>query len=258
MTIEIENDALDPVSVRSLDRLTASKIRSLETLTRSRDALLDYGAGSGKFLYFCRTYFSRVLGVEVTPSCIAFAREWLDVSLVPQIPEGSRFDVITAWHVLEHLPPSQLAAVARGLHGAAEEALLISVPNAGSWASAWFGSRYPYRDTASHFHEFSPRSLELLLRQSGWTRVYRFRMVVYSVFCYAQGLTNVVTRSHNLLYYRVKRGQSNGTLTSVGLALHAVLFALCSPMAMLLTMLEIMFPEKGACLNVVCYRNERP
>lgn len=253
--IEIENDALGDRGPVKADRLTAAKLLAVARLTRSRGSLLDFGAGSGTFVFFAKRLFAEAEGVEVTPACIAWARDVLRVTLRPALPDNARYDVITAWHVLEHLPPPALRAEVEKLHQGSREAFVVSVPNADSWASGWFGERYPYRDSVSHFHEFTPGSMRQLLQGCGWRRIVPFRFWVYSVFCYAQGLTNWVTGTHNLLYFRLKRGRKDVSLSSVGLAVHVLLFLASVPVAVAMTAMERLAPERAACIHVVCYKN---
>lgn len=255
-SVEIENEVLDPRRVTKRDGLTNAKLRALCKLTTSRKSLLDFGAGSGKYAYFCQNVFTRVEGIEVTPSCIAFARDTLGIVLRSDFVPGARYDVIAAWHSLEHLPPDSLRDIVRRIHGAANEAFILSVPNSSSWASRWFGTLYPYHDPESHFQQFSPVSLRRLLEESGWLRITPFYVGIYSVFCYAQGFTNWVTGTHNLLYFRLKRGQTQTPLTTVGLGIHAVLFLAFLPVACILTAAERFAPERGACLHMACYKND--
>lgn len=255
--VEIENEQLDARKLTKLDRLTAAKLVALEGLTQSKESLLDFGAGSGKFVYFAKRRFGKAEGVEVTPSCVSFARDVLGITLWPEIPGGMRYDVVTAWHVLEHLPRHELHDTGQKLHDCCEEALVVSVPNADSWASRWFGAGYPYRDAVSHFQEFTPRSMTRFLEGHGWKKVISFRISIYSVFCYAQGLTNWITGTHNLLYFRLKRGRIDESLSAFGLCVHAMLFLLCVPAAWVLCALEMLAPGKAACIHVACYKNAK-
>jgi hypothetical protein len=254
--VEIENDILSARSLVTPDRLTAAKMLAVARLTRSRGSLLDFGAGSGKFVYFSKTRFGKAEGVEVTTACISCARDVLGVTLWPELPAGARYDVITAWHVLEHLPPQKLRAEVATLHRCSNEAFILSVPNADSWASRWFGDRYPYRDAVSHFHEFTPGSMRLLLQRCGWRKVVPFRVWIYSVFCYAQGLTNLTTGTHNLLYFRLKRGKENVALPPVGLSMHVLLFLAFIPLAVVVTLMEFAALERATCIHVACYKDE--
>lgn len=216
---------------------------------------MDFGAGSAKFLWFCRPLFETVEGVEVTPSCIAFARAELGIDLQPAIHEGGQFGVVTAWHALEHVPADSLKDVVSQLHSVTSEALIISVPNAGSYAARWFQARFPFHDAATHYHQFTAQSLTLLLVHAGWQQHAWFRMGIYSVFCYAQGLINCATNTHNLLYFHWKRGRTDGTLTLARMLVHGTLLLAFIPLACVLTLFDYTFPQHATCLNIVCYKN---
>jgi 2-polyprenyl-3-methyl-5-hydroxy-6-metoxy-1,4-benzoquinol methylase len=95
--------------------------------------LLDIGAGIGQFLYFAKDDFAAE-GTEVSESAIKVAKQKYGLSLkkgqVEDIDFGdSRFDVITLFHVLEHVPnPSQLIRRCYDLLNQ-QGVLIIAVPN---------------------------------------------------------------------------------------------------------------------------------
>ena len=100
---------------------------------KSAGALLDVGAGIGQFLHFARDHF-QVEGTEVSESAIRIAKEKYDLDLergqVEEIDFGDRrFDVITLFHVLEHVPDPSL--VLKTCHGLLTPTgvLVIAVPN---------------------------------------------------------------------------------------------------------------------------------
>jgi len=74
---------------------------------RSSGLLLDVGTGTGQFLSIARESFT-VLGTEVSESAVRIAKNkyGLDVKQgqVEDIHFDTRFDVITLFHVLEHVP----------------------------------------------------------------------------------------------------------------------------------------------------------
>ena len=65
------------------------------------------GCGAGDYLVFCRETGWRVVGIETDPEAATAARERaLDVRAgtldTVDLPDGS-CDVVTLWHVLEHM-----------------------------------------------------------------------------------------------------------------------------------------------------------
>ncbi len=109
--------------------------RRLKMVKKFKDTgtLLDIGAGIGQFLYFARNNFE-VEGTEISESAIKIAKEKYDLNLkkgqAEDIDFGDRrFDIITLFHVLEHVPdPSRLIERCYNLLNE-QGILIIAVPN---------------------------------------------------------------------------------------------------------------------------------
>ncbi|MBN1128404.1 MAG: class I SAM-dependent methyltransferase [Chitinispirillaceae bacterium] len=115
------------------DRLWKRRLRAVLRARRS-GSLLDVGAGTGQFLHFAKKHFAPVRGTELSASACAIAKERYGIDLVRGTVEtidfgNERFDVVTAFHVLEHVPyPGEfLRRVGELL--APEGVLIIAVPN---------------------------------------------------------------------------------------------------------------------------------
>lgn len=92
--------------------------------------LLDIGAGIGTFLAIARDRGWTVDGTEVSTTAIAHARDAHDLAIREGFVEDAElrgpFDVITLWHVLEHLPdPARTLRFCRGILG--EHSMLILI-----------------------------------------------------------------------------------------------------------------------------------
>jgi SAM-dependent methyltransferase len=90
------------------DALWRRRVRKLAP-TRKRGSLLDVGAGIGQFLHHARGAYTAVHGTEVSRRAIEIARERYGLTLsegqIETIDFGDqRFDNITLFHVLEHVP----------------------------------------------------------------------------------------------------------------------------------------------------------
>jgi 2-polyprenyl-3-methyl-5-hydroxy-6-metoxy-1,4-benzoquinol methylase len=109
--------------------------RRLEMVRRfkNKGTLLDVGAGIGEFLHFAGDDFE-VEGTEISEIAIKVAEEKYGLNLkkgqLEDIDFGDcRFDVITLFHVLEHVPdPSRLMERCYDLLGE-EGVIVIAVPN---------------------------------------------------------------------------------------------------------------------------------
>ncbi len=103
---------------------------------------LDIGASSGEWVYLMQSLGLAARGIEPHQGYAAFARESLGLNIVtgslqqrlPEIPLGS-FDLVTMFHVLEHLcdPVEMLRAIAQRL--SPQGLLFVEVPDVASLSS---------------------------------------------------------------------------------------------------------------------------
>lgn len=134
--------------------------------------LLEIGAAAGYFLDEARERGYATAGVEVSPSMAAHARDALGLDVAADrvetasLPERA-YDLVCAWHVVEHLPEPVRAverlraALAPGGH------LAIEVPNAASALARRMGASWPALDLPHHVGHHGPRSLRTLLERAG-------------------------------------------------------------------------------------------
>ena len=133
------------------------------------------GCGDGSFLDSLDPAAFRRQGLERHPEASRACRErgldvlsW-DLESAP-LAEGV-YDVVTLWHVLEHLP-RPAAAVTKIRRILKKEGLLaLSVPNTQGLGFRWGGTRWFHLDAPRHMTWFDPRSLRTLLEDEGFTVV---------------------------------------------------------------------------------------
>lgn len=143
---------------------------------RGEGHLLDLGCGTGHYLARMRELGWEVLGVDQSRHAAAKAKREYDVPVVVsripnhELPEG-RFDLVTAWQVLEHLdrPRLVLAWIRRLL--APQGRLVLTVPNQDGWAARTFGPYWYGLDLPRHLTHFTVVSLTVLLRAEGFRLV---------------------------------------------------------------------------------------
>jgi SAM-dependent methyltransferase len=135
------------------------------------------------------------------------------------------FDVITMWHVLEHLPDPQatLAEAHRLLRPGG--VLLIAVPNFGSLQARLTGPYWFHLDVPRHLFQFRSRDLVTLLERVGLSvgRTRRFSFE-YDTFGFVQSMLNRALPRPNLLFDFLAHGGSRtpsapaGTAVSLAMA----------------------------------------
>ena len=136
--------------------------------------ILDVGCADGKFLWALDPEKWDRTGVEFAEQTVRLVNDKIpDLTLIEgdlfsdKLPENS-FDVITFWHVLEHLP--QPRAVLERTQKLLRPGgwLFISLPNFDSLQARLFQRHwYAFDDVPRHLYHFSPRPLALLLKENG-------------------------------------------------------------------------------------------
>jgi SAM-dependent methyltransferase len=133
--------------------------------------LLDIGAGTGAFAAYMQRRGWEVTGLEPDSAAREQANLLHSLNLLPadnlySLPADS-FDVITLWHVLEHV---------HDLHDYLEQLkkllnrrgrIFIAVPNYTSYDAKVYGPYWAAYDVPRHLYHFSPDSMEHLLKLHG-------------------------------------------------------------------------------------------
>jgi 2-polyprenyl-3-methyl-5-hydroxy-6-metoxy-1,4-benzoquinol methylase len=131
--------------------------------------LLDYGCGTGDFLKYCSKRGMATNGVEPSAPARIAANANLKSEAIFEDVGGylSRADVITLWHVLEHLPDLKESLLKLKSKLAKNGIILLAVPNPNSWESKHYANFWAGYDTPRHLWHFPQKSMRLLLRDSG-------------------------------------------------------------------------------------------
>lgn len=169
-------DIQDPGFQRYLARLAGRRLDILAKATRPPGTLLDVGCGTGEFLAVARDRGWNVTGVDPVADAAEFCRaqRGLDVKtgLLQDVglPERA-FDVVSAAHVLEHMPKATefLAMVARWARPGGH--VLIEVPNFRSVQRRTMGASWPGLRPLEHVVHFSADSLSRAFTNAGLTPV---------------------------------------------------------------------------------------
>lgn len=134
---------------------------------RQSGRILDVGCGNGDFLAALKARGWEVYGTEFSPAACDLAREkGVAVQqgdlLSAAFPDGF-FDVVTLWHVFEHLPEprNELAEIQRIL--SSDGLLVIEVPNNGSLGFRLTKKKWYHFDVPRHLQHFTPETLRQIL-----------------------------------------------------------------------------------------------
>ncbi len=197
--------------------------------------ILDVGASNGSFLLALDGTRWERMGVEFIAEVVDLVRERqpdldLKVGEIHSVEiEPQALDMITFWHVFEHLyePQRVLARVAELLKPGG--IVFISVPNFASFQRRLFKAYWYAFDVPRHLHHFSPSALERLLAARGFetlehvffSRMNNFHQLKYSLINWSETVSG-----SRVPYYLMKPGlvlfqwlealtRGYGTLTTV-------------------------------------------
>lgn len=126
--------------------------------------LLDFGCGVGDFLHYAQQKGCDVMGCDLSEDARKIATAKLGKTIVT--PEEiftlphSTFDIITMWHVLEHI--DDLRFQVEQLHRLLKDngRLVIAVPNYMSYDAQYYKDKWAAYDVPRHLNHFHKESLQ--------------------------------------------------------------------------------------------------
>lgn len=141
---------------------------------RSSGNLLDYGCGTGSFLHFMKLNGWHVTGIEPDPSAQKKASELISQPVFNpdhlKSLESGHFDVVTLWHVLEHVHDLQSTIADLKRIMKKDSILIIAVPNHDSWDAKHYKEYWAAYDVPRHLYHFNPGTMHQLLVRHGFSR----------------------------------------------------------------------------------------
>ena len=134
-------------------------------------SLLDIGCSTGWKTSIAKNLGFRVTGLEINPQFARFGREKYKIKIVESYIEefdsNEKFNSITMFHVLEHLPyPLAALKKIRGLLKHKGKVLIV-VPNTESIGARIFKKNYNW-NAPYHITFFSPSTIDLILAKAGF------------------------------------------------------------------------------------------
>ncbi len=164
-----KNKGLITVLYNAVKNYSLYKKYNLISRHKSAGKILDIGCATGEFLnYFYKKGWG-TMGIEPAknPRNFAINNYGLDVKPEESIDEltAKNFDVITMWHVLEHVPElnKRIQQIEKLLKD--DGFLLIALPNYLSWDANYYKHHWAGYDVPRHLYHFSPSTISELLRK---------------------------------------------------------------------------------------------
>ncbi len=133
--------------------------------------LLDIGCGNGHFLHACQQAGWNCTGMELDPETAKRAAQLTQQKIyanLSSIPAEAKFEMITLWHVLEHVYEIdgyfqffQNRIIPGGK-------LLLALPNSNSFDASYFNEYWAAYDVPRHIYHFNPQTIQSLASRYGF------------------------------------------------------------------------------------------
>lgn len=161
---------------QSIRKYTLGKKYELVSSIRDGENILDIGCATGQFLNEFKKRGWLCTGIEPDPSAREFASKNYDLKVFDEDKldtlDSHSFDVISMWHVLEHV--SDLSKRMEDLQRLIKEngSLFIALPNLDSWDAKHYEKYWAGLDVPRHLYHFKKENVELLFNKFGF-KVHR-------------------------------------------------------------------------------------
>ncbi|WPR72238.1 class I SAM-dependent methyltransferase [Flavobacterium sp. NG2] len=145
-----------------------NKLNLINSMQKSQGRILDIGAGTGDFLNVAKDNGWKTIGIEPSDRAKGIAiKKGIEFVNATTDLENHSFDVITMWHVLEHVPDLdfQIKELKRLLKPSGT--LIVAVPNYKSFDAKHYGAFWAAYDVPIHFWHFSKKSIQSLFQKEG-------------------------------------------------------------------------------------------
>lgn len=131
--------------------------------------LLDIGCGTAEFIAWCGKKGMMVTGVEPNPKAREYAKTRHGIAVFPEgaleTISPASFDVITLWHVLEHVHDLNRRMERIGDMLSPGGLLVIAVPNSDSWDACYYKEAWAAYDPPRHLYHFTKETISRLAQK---------------------------------------------------------------------------------------------
>lgn len=133
-------------------------------------SLLDIGCGVGDFLLYAKEKGCDITGIEPNDDARKIAEKKLNCKILSpeelqNIPDNS-FDVVTMWHVLEHVADlkTEIHHLQRILRK--DGRLIVALPNHKSYDAEYYKDKWAAYDVPRHLNHFSQTSIRNIFKET--------------------------------------------------------------------------------------------
>jgi 2-polyprenyl-3-methyl-5-hydroxy-6-metoxy-1,4-benzoquinol methylase len=188
-------------------QITLKQKRSLiNSFKVESKTILDIGCGTGAFLNVMAQDGWKCVGIEPNKNARDKAtlkfniKAFDEASLVQGL---GQFDVITLWHVLEHVHDLQKRILEIKLHMKSTSVLIVAVPNCESTDAKYYKEFWAAYDVPRHLYHFTPATMNEFMGRNGLEIIQKL-MMPFDAFYVSMLSEKYKNKRQNLLnaFYR--------------------------------------------------------
>ncbi|MFV1449184.1 class I SAM-dependent methyltransferase [Maribacter sp. HS] len=141
------------------------KLVLINKYANTSKTILDIGCGTGEFLITARKNNWNTLGVEINDEARnkSSKKNITTYKFIEEV-KSSRFNIITLWHVLEHLKDLNGTITKISSLLDTDGTLIIAVPNYKSYDANYYKEYWAAYDTPRHLWHFSKKSISTIFK----------------------------------------------------------------------------------------------
>ena len=156
------------------------KLEIIQKYSGDNKTILDIGAGTGDLLAAALSAGYTVAGTEPNKSARELAAK-KGIELQAALDVDGKFQIISLWHVLEHLPDpkSEIEKLSYLLND--KGVLLIAAPNFRSYDANYYKSYWAAYDVPRHLWHFSRDAIKVLTEECQM-KIVEIRPMIFDAF----------------------------------------------------------------------------
>ncbi len=159
----------------------AKKLRLIKKYHQS-GKLLDLGCGLGHFLNgVTQDETFKAFGADVSDEAIAYIKKQFSIDAMKESElfkfNDNEFEVITQWHVMEHVYRIDERMIALKRLLAPGGTMFIAVPISNSFDARYYRAFWDGYDVPRHLYHFTSKSFKLLMENAGFEVIRQVPML---------------------------------------------------------------------------------
>jgi 2-polyprenyl-3-methyl-5-hydroxy-6-metoxy-1,4-benzoquinol methylase len=162
-------DLMSKIYTYVRDYTIGQKVKMINGLSAKKGSLLDIGCGTGNFVNAMKIDGWQISGTEPDSGARDVAAKRVGANIFEHIQtselQDQKFDVITMWHVLEHVHRLNETLDWLSNHLADNGTIIIAVPNPQSFDATQYGRFWAAYDVPRHLYHFTKGTMKQLVEK---------------------------------------------------------------------------------------------